>query len=209
MSEPQNNKLISALHKVQGQISGVKRDSTNPHFKNRYASLEAVIDTIRPVLQQNDLIVTQAPGRFTESGCIEITTTISHISGQSMHTRFDVPLSKKDAQGAGSAITYGCRYSLMALFMIPPTDDDGEASIDRDNKAQFPRDESRPVRTSNSLKKEQPKRWEQIVDMIRISPNKLSLKELKRELIEEVSVWPQSWRDQLSEEWDKRYEEVN
>jgi len=77
MADQSNNKLIVALHKVQGQISGVKRDSTNPHFKNRYASLEAVIDAIRPALQENDLIVTQAPGRFTESGCIEITTTIS------------------------------------------------------------------------------------------------------------------------------------
>jgi hypothetical protein len=207
MTEPTANKLMAAMHKVQGQISGVKRDSTNPHFKNRYASLEAVIDALRPALQANDLIVTQAPGRFTESGCIEVTTTISHISGQSTHCRFEIPLSKKDAQGAGSAITYACRYSLMALFLIPPTDDDGEASVDR-TKANFQRDESRPVRTSNSLKKEQPERWGQIVDMIRKSPNKLSLKELKRELIEEVSVWPQAWRDALSEEWDRQYDSV-
>lgn len=208
MTEPSNNKLITALHKVQGKISGVKRDSTNPHFKNRYASLEAVIDAIRPALQENDLVVTQAPGRFTESGCIEITTTISHISGQSMHTRFEVPLSKKDAQGAGSAITYGCRYSLMALFLIPPTDDDAEASIDRNKDSSFPRDESRPVRTSNSLKKEQPERWTKVVSMIRECDSRINLKELKRDLLTEVSVWPQSWRDALSEEWDKRYDEV-
>lgn len=208
MTEPQNNKLIVALHKVQGRISGVKRDSTNPDFKNRYASLEAVIDAIRPALQESDLVVTQAPGRFTESGCIEITTTISHISGQSMQTRFEIPLSKKDAQGTGSALTYGCRYSLMALFLIPPTDDDGEASIDRDNKATFQRDDSRPVRTSNSLKKEQPQRWTDVVQMIRNSQSRIELKELKRLIMDEVSVWPQAWRDALSEEWDKHYDEV-
>lgn len=208
MTEVQNNKLIAALHKVQGRISGVKRDSTNPHFKNRYASLEAVIDTLRPALQENDLVVTQAPSRFTESGCIEIITTISHISGQSMQTRFDVPLSKKDAQGAGSAITYGCRYSLMALFLIPPTDDDGEASIDRDNKAVFPRDESRTPRSSYSLKKEEPHRWPTIVKLIRESSSRVQLKELKSDIIPEVSSWPQAWRDALSEEWDKRYDEI-
>jgi hypothetical protein len=207
MADQSNNKLIVALHKVQGQISGVKRDSTNPHFKNRYASLEAVIDTLRPALQENDLVVTQAAGRFTEHGCIEVTTTISHISGQSMHTRFEIPLSKKDAQGAGSAITYACRYSLMSLFLIPPTDDDGEASVDR-TKADFKRDESKPPRSSYSLKKEQPDRWPQIVEMIRKSPDKMSLKELKRDLIEEVSVWPQAWRDALSEEWDRQYDSV-
>ena len=209
MTEVQNNKLIAALHKVQGKISGVKRDSTNPHFKNRYASLEAVIDTLRPALQENDLVVTQAPSRFTESGCIEIITTISHISGQSMQTRFDVPLSKKDAQGAGSAITYGCRYSLMALFLIPPTDDDGEASIDRDNKAVFPRDESRTPRSSYSLKKEEPHRWPTIVKLIRESSSRVQLKELKSDIIPEVSSWPQAWRDALSEEWDKRYDEIS
>lgn len=208
MTESPNNKLIVALHKVQGQISGVKRDSTNPHFKNRYASLEAVIDALRPALQANDLVVTQAPSRYTESGCIEIITTISHISGQSMHTRFEIPLSKKDAQGAGSAITYGCRYSLMAMFMIPPTDDDGEASIDRDNKAVFPRDESRTPRSSYSLKKEEPHRWPTIVKLIRESSSRVQLKELKNDIIPEVSSWPQSWRDALSEEWDKRYDEV-
>ena len=208
MTEPQNNKLIAALHKVQGQISGVKRDSTNPHFKNRYASLEAVIDAIRPALQANDLVVTQAPGRFTESGCIEITTTISHISGQSMHTIYEVPLSKRDAQGAGSALTYGCRQSLTSLFLIPATDDDAEGSIDRDNKASFPRDDNRPVRTSNSLKKEQPDRWTKVVQMIRECDSRMNLKELKRDLMTEVAVWPQAWRDALSEEWDKRYDEV-
>jgi hypothetical protein len=209
MTEPSNNKLIVALHKVQGRISGVKRDSTNPHFKNRYASLEAVIDAIRPALQENDLIVTQAPGRFTESGCIEITTTISHISGQSMNTRFEVPLSKKDAQGAGSAITYGCRYSLMAMFMIPPTDDDGEGSIDRDNKAVFPRDDTKTPKSSYSLKKEQPDRWPTIIQQIRECSSRMSLKELKRELLTEVSNWPQAWRDALSEEWDKQYESLD
>lgn len=209
MTESQNNKLIVALHKVQGKISGVKRDSTNPHFKNRYASLEAVIDALRPALQENDLVVTQAPSRFTESGCIEIITTISHISGQSMSSRLEIPVSKKDAQGAGSAITYGCRYSLMALFLIPPTDDDGEASIDRDNKASFPRDDSRTPRSSYSLKKEEPHRWQTIVKLIRECNSKVQLKELKSDLIPEVSSWPQAWRDALSEEWEKRYDEIS
>ena len=92
--------------------------------------------------------------------------------------------------------------------MIPPTDDDGEASIDRNRDSSFPRDDSRPVRTSNSLKKEQPERWTKVVSMIRECESRMDLKELKRLLLAEVAVWPQSWRDQLSEEWDKRYEEV-
>ena len=104
MTEIPSNKLITAMHGVQGALTGVKRDSSNPHFKNRYASLESVIDALRPHLQANGLIVTQAPGRMTEHGCLEVTTTISHISGQSMTTRFEIPLTKRDAQGAAGRL---------------------------------------------------------------------------------------------------------
>ena len=34
--------LAKALFAIQGEVSGVVKDSTNPHFKNRYASLESV-----------------------------------------------------------------------------------------------------------------------------------------------------------------------
>ena len=200
MTQLANNQLIEALHKVQGQISGVKRDSTNPHFKNRYASLEAVVDALRPVLQANDLNVTQAPGRFTELGCIEITTTISHISGQSMSSVFEIPLSKKDSQGAGSAITYGCRYSLMALFLLPPQDDDAEGSIDRS--------ETRPAKSSYALKKENPNRWPEVEAMIRGAKNRKQLLEVKSELRKEAETWPQAWRDSLNEIYSVAWDEL-
>lgn len=201
MTQLANNQLIEALHKVQGQISGVKRDSTNPHFKNRYASLEAVVDALRPVLQANDLIVTQAPGRFTELGCIEITTTISHISGQSMSSVFEIPLSKKDSQGAGSAITYGCRYSLMALFLLPPQDDDAEGSIDRS--------ETRPAKSSYALKKENPNRWSEIENMIRNAKGRKEMLEMKSNLREEAKTWPQAWKDAFNDMWAKEWDEMN
>jgi len=201
MTQLANNQLIEAMHKVQGQISGVKRDSTNPHFKNRYASLEAVVDALRPVLQANDLIVTQAPGRFTELGCIEITTTISHISGQSMSSVFEIPLSKKDSQGAGSAITYGCRYSLMALFLLPPQDDDAEGSIDRS--------ETRPAKSSYALKKENPNRWSEIENMIRNAKGRKEMLEMKSNLREEAKSWPQAWKDAFNDMWAKEWDEMN
>jgi hypothetical protein len=39
-----------------------------------------------------------------------------------------LPLAKQDPQGVGSAITYGCRYALMASLGLPPLDDDAEAT---------------------------------------------------------------------------------
>jgi len=192
------NKLIEALYLVQSSLTGVVRDSSNPHYKNRYASLEAVIDTLRPALQANGLVVTQAPGRITPEGCIEITTTIWHTNGQSLVNHLHVPLSKRDPQGVGGAITYGCRYSLMSLFCLPPIDLDAEDAIDRN----FPKSQTQSTKSSNSLKKDQPNRWSEVEAAIRATQTKDQLKEYKKSIVEEVSTWPLAWRDALTEQYE-------
>lgn len=126
--------LFKALHQAQGQLAGVKRDSVNPHFKNRYASLENVIEAAKGPLQANGLAFTQAPGRLID-GAVEVTTMLMHTSGQWMRSTLHVPLAKTDPQGVGSAITYGSRYSLMAALGLPPVDDDAEAALGRGNHA--------------------------------------------------------------------------
>lgn len=122
------SQIAEALLNAQGRMEGVVRDSENPFHKNRYASLEAVIATVKPVLQAQDLCFVQFPGRV-ENDCITVTTRIMHISGEWIESDAQIPLTKKDAQGAGSAITYLCRYSLMAALGVPPVDDDGESAV--------------------------------------------------------------------------------
>jgi len=124
------DKLFVAIHAAQGAMRGATKDSKNPAFKSSYASLESVIDTARPALQSANLAFTQAPGALVD-GAIEITTMLMHTSGQWLRSTLHVPLSKRDPQGVGSAITYGCRYALMATLGLPPVDDDGEAAMDR------------------------------------------------------------------------------
>lgn len=122
--------LFPALHKAQGQLRGVVKDSRNPHFKSSYASLESVVETVREPLQAAGLAFTQAPGVIVD-GAIEVTTMLMHTSGQWLRSTLHVPLQKRDPQGVGSAITYGCRYALMATLGLPPIDDDGESAVDR------------------------------------------------------------------------------
>ena len=122
--------LFKAFHAAQGEMRGVLKDSKNPAFKSSYASLESVVDTARPVLNAEGLAFTQAPGLLND-GAIQITTMILHVSGQWMRSTMEVPLAKRDPQGVGSAVTYACRYALMATLGLPPVDDDGEAAMDR------------------------------------------------------------------------------
>lgn len=120
--------LWQAMLSVQGKVAKVRKDSKNPHFKNTYASLEAVWDTLRQHLQAAGLVVSQMPGQVRD-GHITVQTVVAHAeSGETLSSAIQVPIAKPDAQGVGSAITYACRYSLMAVFGLPPTDDDGEAA---------------------------------------------------------------------------------
>ncbi len=127
---PEIKKLMAALRKVQAELGGVVKDSANPFHKSKYASLEAVIDTIKRPMHEAGLVFTQAPGAVV-NGALEITTLIHHDSGEWIKSTIQVPMAKTDPQGAGSAITYGSRYSLMAMFGLPPIDDDAEAAHGR------------------------------------------------------------------------------
>lgn len=123
--------VYEALFELQGRLRGVQKDKKNDHFKNRYATLEQVTDTIRPHTQELGLLWIQTPGEVVD-GCIEVTTQIMHVSSMSsVSSIMHMPLAKRDPQGAGSAMTYAMRYSLMAILGLPPTDDDAETAIDR------------------------------------------------------------------------------
>lgn len=120
--------VLAAMLKVQGDVDGVAKDRQNPHLKNRYASLESVIDAIREPCQRAGLVVMQAPGEFSE-GTLALTTMIAHAeSGEWIRSTVSIPVQKPDPQGAGSALTYAERYSLMALFCLPAVDDDAETA---------------------------------------------------------------------------------
>ncbi len=54
-----------------------------------------------------------------------------HSSGEWIEDTLAVPVGKADAQGMGSAATYGRRYALAAALGIAQVDDDGNAASDR------------------------------------------------------------------------------
>ena len=122
-----NKELFSALVKAQAEMGNAPKDGKNPHFKSNYATLQSVVDTIKPIFGKHGLGYVQ---QFHEmDGGIGIETIILHESGQQLSNGIlRVPATKQDAQGYGSAITYGRRYSLQAAVGIAPEDDDGNAA---------------------------------------------------------------------------------
>jgi len=122
--------LALALSKVQGKLTHAKKDSNNPFFNSSYADLGSVLDSCRSLLAENELSIMQLPGDIirTEDGfmCISLTTIITHSSGEWIREKMEMPVTKPDAQGVGSCLTYMRRYALAAALSIyAGGDDDG------------------------------------------------------------------------------------
>jgi len=122
-TSPEINKLAEALAKAQAEISGAHKDSTNPHFKSKYADLESTWDACRGPLTKNGLSVVQTV--HVEDKGYYLRTMLCHSSGQFIQGECPLLLMKNDMQGLYAASTYARRLSLSAMVGICPTDDDG------------------------------------------------------------------------------------
>lgn len=116
--------LAKALASAQHRLSDAKKDSSNPAFKgSRYASLASVRAAVTPILTECGFALVQTFEPHGDAG-VCVVTTLLHESGQWIRSRLFLPVGKKDAQGFGSAISYGRRYSLAAIAGIAADDDD-------------------------------------------------------------------------------------
>lgn len=115
--------LSKALSKFQGEVKNPKNTATNPFFKSKYAPLEEVLNTTRPILSKHGLSVIQSPS--SEGEYVSITTILMHESGEWMEFQpLKLKTDKNTAQGAGSAITYARRYAISAILGIASEEDD-------------------------------------------------------------------------------------
>ena len=114
-----------ALLKFQSKLKGVSKDSTNPFFKSKYASLSHIQETIQDPLIHCGLVYTQNP--VGENG---LTTMLIHAeSGEFFKSTYEMRPEKNTPQGKGSCITYQKRYTLAAILGLNTDyDDDGNAA---------------------------------------------------------------------------------
>ena len=153
----------TALSKAQAILTGAVKDSVNPHFRTRYADLASCWDACRKALTSNGIAVVQMPEKDATGYYVE--TLLTHSSGEWIASKCYIALSKDDAQGLGSAITYARRYGLSAMVGICPEDDDGEVATRpapaaaRGPAPVIPRPAPSPARVANpvtGLKKPEP-----------------------------------------------------
>lgn len=119
--------IAPALLAAQKEIGNATKNAKNPHFKNNYADLGAVIDAVKEPLNKNGIVILQTLSHGLDG--LHLTTRLLHTSGQFIQDTASTPLPKNDPQGVGSATTYLRRYCLSAITCITNQDDDGVAAM--------------------------------------------------------------------------------
>ena len=130
--------IATSLAAAQINMGKALKQSSNPHFRSKYADLGSVMDACLPALNEHGIAVIQPTGEDEQGRFVE-TILIHGESGEQLSCRVPLIVSKNDMQGYGSAVTYARRYGLMAMAGIAPEDDDGNAAAKAAPKQEPPK----------------------------------------------------------------------
>lgn len=147
--EGERGPFAKAFVAAQKATEAVKKASTNPAFKSKYADLAGVVEAVVPALNDNGIAVLQSPAFDGE--CVALTTTLLHESGSSVSSTLRMRPTKLDPQGIGSAVTYARRYALLAMSGAAPEDDDGNAASGPNTRQQAPTHQPAPPPPQKTL----------------------------------------------------------
>lgn len=121
-NKPFNRSLWSKLHMAKMNIGKVAKNATNPHFKKTYADINALLETVEPILHENGLVLLQPVKDH-----IVFTQIIDVDSGDMVESWMQLP-DITDPQKLLGAITYFRRGTLQSLLSLQAVDDDGNSA---------------------------------------------------------------------------------
>lgn len=114
--------FLQKLHNAKQSIKKIAKNAKNPHFKNNYADINALIEEVEPILLENRLLLLQP----IEDGYV-YTRIVDIDSGEICESCMKLP-EITDPQKIGSAVTYYRRYTLQSLLSLQAVDDDANLS---------------------------------------------------------------------------------
>jgi hypothetical protein len=155
---PSIQNLAKALLVFQTKMDKIGRDSSNPFFKSKYASLSTILEHIQIPLAEAGLSFAQFPTNGEG-----LTTILMHgNSGEYIEAEYQMTAAKDDPQGRGSAITYQRRYALGAILGLNiDEDDDGNSAYTKSAPKQAPAATDLPWLNKGT------KEWDQAVRVIK------------------------------------------
>lgn len=119
--------IYEKLAAFQKNFTGLTLDSVNPHFKNKYCSLDNLVNKVRPELAKHGLGYTHC--LFVRDNMQLLKTVVYEgETGETLESEIIVP-PNDNPQKIGSALTYYRRYTLAGLLgVVEEADDDGNGA---------------------------------------------------------------------------------
>lgn len=122
--------ILWKLMEIQKLNLSVKKDEKNPFFKSSYISLDNLVSTLAPYLNERGLLIYH----YTDNWMV-VTSVTDIDSTESVISSFPM-IDSNDPQKLWSCISYAKRYNLGQLFNII-TDRDDDANIASDKKEEI------------------------------------------------------------------------
>lgn len=135
------DKLLPALVAAKQNFQPIRKDSVNPFYRNKYASLASILDAVEPALLDQGLVICQS---IQEKSLV---TRLYHVSGQYIESVYCLPGIMEiqeaadiqaSAQKLGSIVTYARRYALSALLGVVADEDNDCQSTSSQSKFNKP-----------------------------------------------------------------------
>lgn len=121
--------FIAALAEMQPEIPIIGKDKQNSHTLSKYASYEAMMAKVAPILGKHGFSLTHKIDQG--DGKITVHSKLAHKTGHSEVSTITLPLDtgagRNAVQSIGSTVSYGKRYNATLLLNIAvgEEDDDG------------------------------------------------------------------------------------
>ena len=136
--------FLAALEAFQSECPPLKRSAkvdyvtkTGVQVRYNFAPLDEIASAIRPILSKHRL--SYSWDSTIENGQVAVTCTLHHVEGHSRTATFRCPPDSagsptmNGAQKAGSALSYGQRYSLVQVLGLTSASDDVDGQTEGDH----------------------------------------------------------------------------
>jgi hypothetical protein len=137
--------LWAALAEAQSRFGPIMKDTKGA--RGKYAPLDAVLEMVRPILNECGLVLTQPT--YVDGETMFVRTAIVHrATGESHDCSYPAGPVTLQHQQLGAGTTYARRYSLLSILAVFPEneDDDGERAGAAGGSSPPPRQQQPAIR---------------------------------------------------------------
>lgn len=115
---------------LMADTKNIVKSAENTFFNSKYATLDQVLDHVKPVLAKHKFALSQSTS--FSNGVILLNTELSYYGDQEGGVNSSsypvTPAKTNDPQSLGSALTYARRYQIMLILGITATDEDDDGN---------------------------------------------------------------------------------